>query len=416
MKQFRSIAIGLILIGSFAAVEIAQEVSRPSLVQPTLTAPGGTPFYLQAEITERGDPNEHIEVEMSWVAPDKWRRQIRSEEFSQTLIVNGDNVFEQDSSDYFPIGIQTLVTAMVDPRPAIDAVRPGDRVMTKANGGSNESGKMCFGPNLKVCVTGRYGLMESLGGPGRTLDFMDYQKFKDKRVARILIYHIDAGDSLQAHITTLGELKSHDESRFLIANPSSKESRIRSVVLAEAELRDVALQPADIIWPQVLEDNQTTGETSYYVSVDRTGQVREVFPLSISVERADDSARRQLLKWKFKPVLRDGVPVQAEAALHFHFDTRAYGPAAPLTDVEARKLAVNAVDPVFPVGIAPSGSTFTVWIAVDVEGKIIESIAGDGARQLAQACSQAIGKWHFTPILEDGKPRPYRAQITCRVP
>jgi hypothetical protein len=49
---------------------------------------------LQAVITERGDPNEHVEVEMSWMAPDKWKRTIRSAEFSQTLIVNGDKIFE----------------------------------------------------------------------------------------------------------------------------------------------------------------------------------------------------------------------------------------------------------------------------------------------------------------------------------
>jgi hypothetical protein len=49
-----------------------------------------------------------------------------------------------------------------------------------------------------MCGVSRYGLTESLGGPGRSVDFMDYQKFKDKRVARTLIYHLDAGDSLQA--------------------------------------------------------------------------------------------------------------------------------------------------------------------------------------------------------------------------
>src|ERR1700683_4848686 len=79
--------------------------------------------------------------------------------------------------------------------------------------------------------------------------------------------------------------------------------------------RGLAQQPPEIIWPQVPEDNNTTGETSYYVSLDRSGQVREVLPLSVAIERADDSARRQILKWRFKPVLRDGVPVQTESIL-----------------------------------------------------------------------------------------------------
>jgi len=413
MKKL-GVALGLSL-GIFAVIAFAQSGSPAHVVQATLTAPGGTPFYLQAEITERSDPSEYVEVELTWVAPDKWRRRIQSAEFSQTLIVNGDKVFEEDSDDYFPLGIQSLVTAMVDPKPVLDAVRPGDRVMTKANGTADESGKMCFGPNAKMCVTSRYGLTETVGAPGRSVTFTDYQKFKDKRVARMLTYQIDPSDSLQANITTLGELKKHDEDRFLITDPTPLQKQIRSVVVPQAELRDLALQPTEIIWPQVLEDNRTEGETSYYVSMDRAGQVREILPLSVAIERADDSARRQIMKWKFKPVLRDGVPVQAEAVLNFHFNTRAYGPASPLTDAEVRKLVPNVVDPVFPAGAAP-GSTFTIAVAVDSEGQLIESIAGEGPRELFQPCSQAIGKWHFNPIVEDGKPLPYRAQITCRVP
>jgi hypothetical protein len=180
--------------------------------------------------------------------------------------------------------------------------------------------------------------------------------FKGKRVARMLIYHIDPGDSLQARIGTLGELESHDEGRFAIAEPTSKEKQIRSVILPESELRPLALVPIEIIWPQVL-DGAIRGETSYYVSVDRSGQVRETLALSMAKERANDSARRQIMKWKFKPVLNDGIPVQAEAVLNFRFDTRAYGPSAPLTDQEVRKLASNVVDPEFPAGVAPSGST-----------------------------------------------------------
>lgn len=79
---------------------------------------------------------------MSWVAPDKWKRTIRSAEFCQTLIVNGDKIFEQDSDDYLPLAIQVLTTAMVDPRPVIAAFSPGDIARTKANGASDESGSL----------------------------------------------------------------------------------------------------------------------------------------------------------------------------------------------------------------------------------------------------------------------------------
>ena len=175
------------------------------------------------------------------------------------------------------------------------------------------------------------------------------------------------------------------------------------------------MQSLEIVWPQVLEDGQTSGETSYFVSIDRSGKVREVLPLSVSGERADDSARRQIMKWKFKPALKDGVPVQAETVFNFHFDTRAYGPSAPLTDAEVRTLASNTVDPVFPAGSTP-GATCNVRFAVDSEGIVIESMSAGGSPEVSGACMQALGKWRFSPVKIDGEPRPYRAEITFRVP
>lgn len=352
MNKFGTIAFVLCFLHASADIMLSQ--SEPArVVQATLTEAGGTPFYLQAVITERQDPDERVEIEIFWLAPNKWRRTIKSRDFSQTLIVNDSKIYEQDSDDYLPLGIQVLATAMVDPKPILGALRPGDRVMTKANGAADESGKICFSPNSKMCLKGRYGLSESLGAPGRAVDFTDYHEFKGKRVARLLTYHIDPGDSLQARVTALGEFDSHDEGQFSIAASTPRGRQIRSVLVPEAELRNRALEPLEIIWPQVLEDNDTKGDTSYYLSLDRSGTVREVFPLSVSVERANNSARRQIIKWKFKPVLEDGAPAQAEAILNFHFDTRAYGPPVPLTDAEVRKLASNVIEPVFPAGAAP---------------------------------------------------------------
>jgi hypothetical protein len=414
VKKLPAISWVILGLAVFFPVADGQAVPGAQVVQAWLTEPGSAPFYLQATITERSDPSEHISVEMSWLAPDKWRRTIRSPEFTQTLVVNGDRVSEQNSNGYMPLAIQVLTTAMVDPRSIVAAVRPGDQVRTKANGRSDESGKTCFDLAGRMCAISRQGLTEFLGGPGRSVTFTDYRKFSGKRVARLLNYTLDHGDSYQAHVDTLGELKSSD-TQFSVPEITPKDKWIRSVVVPEAELRGLALESPNIIWPQVLADVKTTGETSYYVSVDRFGQVQEILPLSVSVERADDSARRQIRRWRFKPLMKDGVAVQAEATWNFIFDTRQYGPADPLSDKEVRKLATGIVDPEFPSG-SKSGAVCNIRIAVDTDGTVIEEIAVDGAPELTMPCMQAIGKWHFSPILESGQPRPYRAEITFRVP
>jgi hypothetical protein len=136
--------------------------------------------------------------------------------------------------------------------------------------------------------------------------------------------------------------------------------------------------------------------------------------LNSANERADDSARRQILKWKFKPPMKDGVPVQAEAILTFTLNTRAWGPADPLTDAEVRKLVSNMVEPEFPAGAA-AGTTYTLRAAIDHEGNLIEVIAGEGPPKLYSPCYQAIKKWHFSPFMQAGAPRPYRAQIVFQV-
>lgn len=58
-----------------------------------------------------------------------------------------------------------------------------------------------------------------------------------------------------------------------------------------------------------------------YISVDREGRVREAYPLNSDNAGLQDVARDQLLKWRLKPIALGGRPVQAQAALSFHFDT-----------------------------------------------------------------------------------------------
>lgn len=260
----------------------------------------------------------------------------------------------------------------------------------------------------------RLGLMETIGAPGQFFTFTDYKPFKGKRVARLIMYKIDQGDSLQARITELEELKKIDDTLFAIDQPTSKEKQLKVETLSQEQLTAQALQPMEIIWPQVL-DGRTSGKTSYFVSIDRMGQVRDVLPLDVAIERANDSARRQIMRWKFKPLVRDGIPAQVSAVLQFNFNTRAYGPSEMLNDSDVRKLASNIVEPTFPPG-AVSGNTCAVRLAIDSDGQIIEQIAGDCVPGLFSACSKAVGQWKFDPIVKDGKALPYRAEVAFRVP
>jgi hypothetical protein len=78
------------------------EVAQHAVEQSKLTLTGSTPFHLRAKIVETTNPHSDYkaEIEEYWVSSDKLRRTITSPEFSQTLIVSGDNISEQNSGDY----------------------------------------------------------------------------------------------------------------------------------------------------------------------------------------------------------------------------------------------------------------------------------------------------------------------------
>jgi hypothetical protein len=419
LHSLHGIAPILVTLIGIAYAQRSPSVTSPirDVVQSTLIAPGSAPFHLKATITEGREQSQspYAQIEMFWMAPDKFRRTIQSQDFNQTLIVNGTGVFEEDSSDYFPLQLRTLLMAMVDPKPIIDAVRPGDRVLTKANGAVNDSGITCFGPNGNLCVKNKGGLREVVAASGHPVDFTNYESFEGKKVARVLTNAPRLGEELLTlRITQLEKLKPLDSSSFQVANETAPQQQFRFTTRSEMELRRAVLGTQEIIWPQPLDGGEK-GAASFYVSIDRAGNVREVQPLYTVNERTNDSAVSQLMKWKYKPFTADGLPAQAEGVLTFTLNTRAWGPSSPLMDADARKLASNIVEPTVPAGAYPSGTVYTLWAAIDSEGKVIEVMAGDGPNELFGPCYDALRKWRFSPVMENGEPRPYRAQIAFHI-
>ena len=419
MRSTSRMYIGQILL-SVAVSAIAQRSATTTspihdVVQPVLIQAGNSPFHIQAVITTGKEHSPYAKVEMFWMAPDKFRRTIQATDFSQTLIVNGPEVYEQDAPDYFPLDLRTLVTAMVDPRPILDAIKPGDSVLTKANGQANPSGLTCFGPKQNRCFKDPNGFHETVAASGHSVAFSRYERFKGKEVARVLTNAPRLGeDLLTLEVTDLQQMTTPDSSLFTVPQATPKQQRLQFTTLAEPDLRKQITGMQQIIWPQPL-DGAEHGPASFYVSVDRSGKVREVKQLYTANERTNDSAKSQISRWHFTPIMQDGAPAQADGILSFTLDTRAWGPKLPLTDAEARKLASNIVEPAIPAGNYPAGTIYTLWAAVDSDGRVIEVMTGDGPHELFKPCYDALRKWQFAPLMQEGEPRPYRANIIFHV-
>lgn len=98
MRSRPSVLVLPVIFLALGTTTSPQQVSAPSHSTPTVVqatlAPGSVPFHIKAVITEGRNTEPIGHVEMYWVAPNKWRRTIESDDFSQTLVVNGHNARE----------------------------------------------------------------------------------------------------------------------------------------------------------------------------------------------------------------------------------------------------------------------------------------------------------------------------------
>jgi len=422
-------AEGMLAFGSDSRVAPLADVAQHAVEQSTLALTGSEPFHLKARISETANPASEYKADLEeyWISPSKWRRTIVAPGFSQTLVVNGENILEEDKGDYFPWWLNDLVTAIFDPLPMLDQLKKVNAQIQKPSGG--EQSTVCSRLQTRIgtppaqnsaflvfCFEGSHGLLESVVTPGYEVSFKDYKAFKSKRIARRYVTDPEPGTTIEARIEELSDFAPVNEVLFTSERSTPVNDRLRSVHLDEATLRSLAVATPDILWPTV-RSGKTSGVLSMYVSVDRTGRVREAWPLNSDNAGLEDPAREQVKRWQFKPAAVDGAPVQVESTLTLAFNTKIGDPIPILTNEEARKLASTIVEPTFPPGIAPPGTEVKIQIGVALDGSVKGAGNPDNApTQLFLAAYGAVRQWRFRPYLRDGKPGLFGADIVFRVP
>ena len=121
MRRTQAASIALILLIGLATPAADKgsisSLTKHAIEQSQITLPGSRPFHLKAKVVEATSPENdyyRAEIEEYWVAPDKWRRTVKTTDFSQTLIVNADKVREDVNGDYYPNWLRTMVHAIFD--------------------------------------------------------------------------------------------------------------------------------------------------------------------------------------------------------------------------------------------------------------------------------------------------------------
>lgn len=309
---------------------VDQMVRRSALAEPN-----GKPFYLKATLTDKDDSNSPSTgtMEEYWVSPTKWRRTVKLHDFSQTRIVNGDQVFEENSGDYFPVHSASLIDEIVDPVPqsAIQLMKQLDMQATEPGGAPGQCMAEKYfndssGAEKRVllaynCQT---GLLIYLWSPTCCYGLMtDYRKFHDKQIA-----YATKDNPINIHIETLRDLKDIDEKMFAIEKPTPPEQRLVLASLSETEARRRVLKQGEIQWPKTA-NKPREGTIKLNLVIGRDGKVKDAYtysPIDNSIEDAVLTAARE---WTFQPDVVEGIPAQVQTELSIAIPASLMGADTP---------------------------------------------------------------------------------------
>lgn len=318
----------IFLFSQFASAANRVPVSKlldQMIHRSTLAEPGGSPFYLKATIRDKDDTKSEFNgtVKEYWLSPTKWRRVVTLRDFSQTRIVNGDLVYEENNGDYFPANDEMLANEIVDPLPksAVDLMNQLGLMGAEPGTGRGQ----CMAEKYFNNSEGREtrvllaydcdsGLLIYLWSPTCCYGVMtDYRKFHHKMVA-----YATKDDPINIRVDTLKDLDSPDESLFAISQPTPANKRVITENLTETQVRTFLVGTTEIQWPRVTK-NPPEKSMTVNVVIGRDGRIKEARTYSPVENAIEDAALKAVRQWTFQPQSVDGVPAQISTSLTLPF-------------------------------------------------------------------------------------------------
>ena len=382
----RAAMLSVAFILAFWSTSRAEDISgrvKKAVERGTLDQPGTQPFHLKAELAPSqardNDSGRTGEVEIWWMAPDKWRREVRSPEFHQIEIVDGSKDWQKNEGDYFPEWLREIAVALIRPVPNLDELlKHIQGAEVKDMMGSTYASWHTIGTDGTVsksigagfAITDATGLEFYGGDVGWDGMFHDYKGFHNRMVART----VSAGSpEVTAKIALLEDLKDPAPSLFdTTSSPSSP--LLHSAIVEEAVLRKNLVSAPSPAWPR-LENGPLEGASISDVVIDRNGKAQEIGSVVTDNPGVSQAVRDEIRAMQFKPYLVDGTPVQVVSTITLPFKTtRPAGTESFLSAKsyfeKARALSIPSsgyvLKTAFTAGVSgglASGTSTTTWLS-----------------------------------------------------
>lgn len=321
------------LILAFALPVSAKDdfkVIRKAIKRSTLAQPGTPPFHLKATFSPSyardNASGRNGQIEIWWVSPTKWRREVQCPQFHQTEIVDRANDWQKNDGDYFPEWLRELAQAIIEPVPSVD------EVLNEAKGGEDRhifggtqvswqifstDGTVKKSEGAGITLQDSTGLLSFAGGSAFDGGYDNYQKFHNRMISRVVT---SGSPEVKAQIVTLEDLGQVPPDFFSTQGAGGDIQPLRTALVAEPDLRKNLLTSDPISWPS-LKDGPLDGLITTDVVVDRNGTVREIGSILSDNPGLSQDAGRAIMAFRFKPYLQNGIPVQVVSRITMPFHT-----------------------------------------------------------------------------------------------
>jgi hypothetical protein len=330
MKSRKLLLVTLAVLGISSPVQSndIDSAVKKAVKHSTLNQPGTKPFHLKAAIAPTRDlgSNRTGEVEIWWESPTAFRREVRSPEFHQIMIVSGTREWQKNEGDYFPEWLRETAVALIEPIPQLDQVleqmKTGE---VRSMAGNTYASWMSFSTNgtvrksigCSVSINDKTGLLFYGGCLGWGALFKEYREFHGRSVARILT----AGSpEVTATVTVLEDLKDVAPSVFDLPADGNDAHPLRTVVVEELSLRKNLEPTPALTWPAIKE-GPLEGAITAKIFLDRDGKVRDVSSVLSDNPGLSEFVSKSIWAMQFKPYLQNGQPVQVVSRITMSFKT-----------------------------------------------------------------------------------------------
>jgi TonB family protein len=292
----------------------------------------GIPFHLKATYVASGDAEftGNGTYEEWWQSKDLWRKEATLGDYRYVEIKNGDAPTIYATTSQMPVRVrQMLDSVLMHVDPDVGSSQEWKQVRKELNGVNfvvltSENNCGAAGQNLTCHVQGYFtdkGVLRIRVNEATEELYNNIQPFKGLLIP-LSVTLVSDGDTIVDILVTLLEPLDPDATALsknapvptIPPVPPAKKIRVSSGVAASR-----LIQQPPPLYPKQATEQKTQGTVLMAATIGTDGRVLSLDVMHSAGPAFDKAAIEAVRRWRYRPMILDGVPVQVEATIIVEF-------------------------------------------------------------------------------------------------